>query len=131
MIHFQDNFYLTWNRNLVLILLFTWICHLDLSKLKLIDSCDGCHAWGRRCLLNPEHLVVLLAGPISHTSTQDVDFVDFLHFNGSVYQLFCFFLVGVELPLHVVVTILECCVTFSGVKLSIRLFVLLQKTTCH
>ena len=32
---------------------------------------------------------------------------------------------GVELPLRVVVTILECCVTFSGVKLSIRLFVLL------
>ena len=21
-----------------------WICHLDLSKLKLIASCDGCHA---------------------------------------------------------------------------------------
>ena len=33
-------------------------------------------------------------------------------------------LVGVELPLHVVVTILEYCVTFSGVKLSIRSFVL-------
>ena len=33
-------------------------------------------------------------------------------------------LVGVELPLCVVVTILECCVTFSGVKLSIRSFVL-------
>ena len=32
---------------------------------------------------------------------------------------------GVELPLCVVVTILECCVTFSGVKLSIRSFVLL------
>ena len=30
MIHFQDNFCLTWNRNLVLILLFTWICRLDL-----------------------------------------------------------------------------------------------------
>ena len=30
---------------------------------------------------------------------------------------------GVELPLRVVVTILECCVTFSGVKLSIRSFV--------
>ena len=29
-------------------------------------------------------------------------------------------LVSVELPLRVVVTILECCVTFSGVKLSIR-----------
>ena len=34
-------------------------------------------------------------------------------------------LVGVELPLRVVVTILECCVTFSGVKLSIRSFFLL------
>ena len=34
---------------------------------------------------------------------------------------------GVELPLRVVVTILECCVTFSGVKLSIRSFVLLQE----
>ena len=33
-------------------------------------------------------------------------------------------LVGVELPLRVVVTILECSVTFSGVKLSIRSFVL-------
>ena len=33
-------------------------------------------------------------------------------------------LVGIELPLCVVVTILECCVTFSGVKLSIRSFVL-------
>ena len=29
--------------------------------------------------------------PISHTSTQCIDFVDFLHFNGSVYQLFCSF----------------------------------------
>ena len=34
---------------------------------------------------------MLLAGPISHTSTQYIDFVDFLHFNGSVYQLFCSF----------------------------------------
>ena len=35
-------------------------------------------------------------------------------------------LVGVELPLRVVVTILECCVTFSGVKLSIRSFILFR-----
>ena len=35
-------------------------------------------------------------------------------------------LVGVELPLRVAVTILECCVMFSGVKLSIRSFVLLS-----
>ena len=33
---------------------------------------------------------------------------------------------GVELPLRVVFTVLECCVTFSGVKLSIRSFVLFQ-----
>ena len=42
---------------------------------------------------------------------------------------------GVELPLRVVVTILECCVTFSGVKLSIRSFVLFlywqQNASCN
>ena len=37
-------------------------------------------------------------------------------------------LVGVELHLRVVVTILECCVTFSGVKLSLRSFVLLAQS---
>ena len=40
-------------------------------------------------------------------------------------------LVGVELPLRVVVTILECCVTFSGVKLSIRSFVLFLRKVCR
>ena len=70
------------------LLLFRWICHLDLSWLKLIASCDGCHAWGRQRLLNLEQLVVLLAGPISHTSTQHIDFVNFLHFTGFVYHLF-------------------------------------------
>ena len=35
---------------------------------------------------------------------------------------------GVELPLCVVVTILECCVTFSGVKLSIKSFVLFESS---
>ena len=30
-------------------------------------------------LLNPEHLVVLLAGPISHTSTQYMDFVKIIN----------------------------------------------------
>ena len=35
-------------------------------------------------------------------------------------------LVGLELPLCLVVTVLECRVTFSGVKLSIRSFVLFQ-----
>ena len=42
-------------------------------------------------LLNPEHLVVLLAGPISHTSTQYIDFVDFLHFNGPSTNYFAHF----------------------------------------
>ena len=58
---------------------------------------------------------MLLAGPISHTSTQWI-----------CLPIILLILVGVELPLCVVVTILECCVTFSGVKLSIRSFVLFR-----
>ena len=34
---------------------------------------------------------MLLAGPISHSSTQYIDFVDFLYFTGFVYHLFCSF----------------------------------------
>ena len=68
---------------------------------------------------------MLLAGPISHTSTQYIDFVDFFFtFQWICLPIILLILVGVELPLRVVVTILECCVTFSGVKLSIRSFVL-------
>ena len=51
-----------------------------------------------------------LAGPISHTSTQYIDFVDFLHFTGFVYRLdlsgfILLILVGVELPLCIVITL--------------------------
>ena len=49
--------------------------------LKLIASCDGCRASGRRRLLSSEHLVVLLAGPISHSSTKYIDFVDIFNFS--------------------------------------------------
>ena len=31
------------------------------------------------------------SGPISHTSTQYIDFADFLYFTGFVYHLFCSF----------------------------------------
>ena len=34
---------------------------------------------------------LLLAGPISHTSTEYIDFVDFLYFTGFIYHLFCSF----------------------------------------
>ena len=67
---------------------------------------------------------MLLAGPISHTSTQYTDFVDFFTFQWICLPIILLILVGVELSLCVVVTVLECCVTFSGVKLSIRSFVL-------
>ena len=67
---------------------------------------------------------MLLAGPISHTSTQ---FCRFFTFQWICLPIILLILVGVELPLRVVVTILECCVTFSGVKLSIRSFVLFQR----
>ena len=59
----------------------------------------------RRPILNPEHLVVLLAGPISHTSTQYIDFVDFLTFHCICLPFILLNLVGVELPLCVVVTL--------------------------
>ena len=49
--------------------------------------------------------IMLLAGPISHTSTQYIDFVNFLYFTGFVYHLFLLILVGVELSLCVVVTL--------------------------
>ena len=51
-----------------------------------------------------EHLVVLLAGPISNTSTQYIDFVDFL-FHWICLPSILLILVGVELPLCVVVTL--------------------------
>ena len=73
---------------------------------------------------------MLLAGPISHTSTQYIDFVDF-YISMDLSTNYFAHLVGVELPLHVVVTILECCVTFSGVKLSKRSFVLFIKYKDH
>ena len=70
---------------------------------------------------------MLLAGPISYTSTQYIDFVDFFTFQWICLSIILLILVGAELPLRVVVTILECCVMFSGVKLSIRSFVLFQE----
>ena len=65
---------------------------------------------------------MLLAGPISHTSTQYIDFVVvyisldlsaiyFTHFGACRASFVC--------DCH---SILECCVVFSGVKLSIRSF---------
>ena len=79
-------------------LIFTFF----LLTIRRAASCNGCHAWGRQCFLNLEHLVVLLAGPISHTSTQYMDFVEifnvwldlstvyFANFNGCNIVLFNF-----------------------------------------
>ena len=47
---------------------------------------------------------MLLAGPISHTSTQYIDFVDFFIFHWICLPSILLILVGVELPLCVVVT---------------------------
>ena len=59
----------------------------------------------QRTLTHPEHLVVLLAGPISHTSTQYIDFVDFFMFHWICLPSILLILVGVELPLCVAVTL--------------------------
>ena len=48
---------------------------------------------------------MLLAGPISHTSTQYIDFVDFFIFHWICLPSILLILVGVELPLCVVVTL--------------------------
>ena len=39
---------------------------------------QGKYAQCKRRLLNPEHLVVLLTGPTSHTGTQYIDYVEIL-----------------------------------------------------
>ena len=105
MIHSQDNLFLTYGRILVVFCCcHTWICHLDLSILYLIASYDGCHALGRRRLLKPEHLVVLLAGPTSHTSIQYKDFVRIFNISLNLSTIY-FILVGAELPLYIVVIV--------------------------
>ena len=72
---------------------------------------------------------MLLAGPISHTSTQYIDFVAFyISLDLSTILLI---LVGAELPLCVVVTLSQNSVScFSGVKLNIRSFVLFHIYCC-
>ena len=39
--------------------------------------------------INPEHLVVLMAGPISHTSTQYMDFVEVFNTSLDLYTIYC------------------------------------------
>ena len=72
--------------------------------LHMIASCDRCHARGRRHLLNPEHLVVLLAGPIFHASIEYMDFVEIFNVSLDLSTICLLILVSVELSLCVVVT---------------------------
>ena len=68
---------------------------------------------------------MLLAGPISHTSTQYIDFVDFyisMDLSTNYFAHFSRYSAFFVCSCH---SILECCFMFSGVKLSIRSFVLL------
>ena len=58
----------------------------------------------RQRLLNPKHLAVLLAGPISHPSIQHMDYVEIFYVSLDLSTIYFLILVGVELPLHVVVT---------------------------
>ena len=48
---------------------------------------------------------MLLAGPISHTSTQNIDFVGFFTFHWICLPFILLILVVVELPLCVIVTL--------------------------
>ena len=80
---------------------------------------------GRRRLLNPEHQVVLLAGPSSHTSTQYMDLVEIFNISQDLSTIYFLIIsVGVEFLLRkfVMHSILECYNLFSGVKLTIKSF---------
>ena len=59
------------NKILVPLSLIYMDFHLNLTVLYFIASWDRCHTRGRRRLLNPEHLVVLIAGPIVHGSCRN------------------------------------------------------------
>ena len=48
---------------------------------------------------------MLLAGPVSHTSTQYIDFVEIFNISLDFLLFILIILVGVELPLCIVVTL--------------------------
>ena len=109
---------------------YYWFCRLDCHFLTIDAGCDGCHAWGRQRLLNPEHPVVLSAGPIPHNRIHlliiTADFVALYWFTGYVVFIITSFLAGVESGdqcLHNS-KVLSC---FSGVIMSIRSFFLFYK----
>ena len=100
-----------------------WICHLELSILYLTVSCDRCHAQGRRRLLNPEHLIVLLAGPVSHISIQYMDFVEIFYVSQNLFTIcFAHFSGCWASFVYSCCSILGWYNLFFGFKLSIRLF---------
>ena len=50
---------------------------------------------------------MFLAGPISHTSTQYMDFVEIFNISLDLSTIYVLILVGVELPLCIALTVLE------------------------
>ena len=69
---------------------------------------------------------MLLAGPISPTSTQYIDFVEILNISPDLSTIYFAHFSGCCASfVYSCHSILECYVMFSGVKLSIRSFVLL------
>ena len=68
---------------------------------------------------------MLLAGPISHSGTQYIDFVEILNISLDLSTIYFAHFSGCGASfVYSFHSILECCVMFSGVKLSKRLFVL-------
>ena len=112
-----------WYKSFLFFKFYYWFCHLDCHFLSIDAGCHGCHAWGRQCLFNPEHLVVLSAGPILHNSihllTITTDFVALYWFTGYVVFIITSFLAGVESGGQYLLNskVLSC---FSGVIMSIR-----------
>ena len=101
---------------------------MDLSKLRLIASCDRCHAWGRSdaysiwstwpCNWLDQFLTLALNTSILSIFyiSLDLSTIYFAHFSGCWASFVC--------SCH---SIPECYVMFSGVKLSMGSFVLLAR----
>ena len=112
MIRSSGYLYLTYSRILVVFCCcYKWIRHLGLLILYFLWLLIGMGVMHGQMTLNPEHLVLLLAGPISHTSIQYMDFVEIFNVSLDLSTIYIIFrtLVGAELPLFIVVIVVTLC----------------------
>ena len=77
---------------------------LSLGFVNTLSDFWFCHTRGKWQLLNPEHLVMLLTGSVSHISIQCMEYIEIFNIPLDLSTIYLLVLVGVELPLSMVVT---------------------------